>query len=78
MKKLKLDLEELAVESFDAEAGPDAKQGTLRGHNWTQSPEECTCYGRVCGTSAAPGEMCQCLTPSIDPCSSPFPQTHLC
>jgi hypothetical protein len=78
MKKLKLDPEELAVESFDAEAGPDGGQGTVRGHNWTQSPEECTCYGRMCGTTAAPGQLCACIPWSAEPCSSDFEVSQPC
>jgi hypothetical protein len=78
MEKLRLDPEELAVESFESEEGPDAGQGTVRGHNWTQRAQDCTCYGQLCGTSAAPGEPCNCRAYSYDPCSSFAEETFYC
>jgi hypothetical protein len=69
MKKLRLDPEKLAVDSFDSGTGSRTAPGTVRGRNWTYDPLECTCYGQVCGTTAAPGEMCGCIPYSYEPCS---------
>jgi hypothetical protein len=44
MKKLSLDLDQLAVESFDT-SGPERSRGTVRGFDITAS----TCYEENCG-----------------------------
>jgi hypothetical protein len=61
MRKLKLELEELSVETFHAEAGPGKDgQGTVHGHQETW-PFRCTmfctynCTGIPCFNSARPG-----------------------
>jgi hypothetical protein len=47
MKKLKLQLEDLAVDSFTTDKEHDAR-GTVEGHNATQ-------YGGTCDTPCGPG-----------------------
>jgi hypothetical protein len=56
MKKLTLNLDELAVESFDTQA-VGAERGTVRGHEDTDAV---SCFG-----SCAPATKCGCVPPSI-------------
>lgn len=68
MKKLKLDLAELRVESFDTRDGGGARQGTVFGLDCTHEPscggtcdESCggTCQWQwTCWGSQAPMECC--------------------
>lgn len=69
MKKLALQPEELRVESFRPQPPPAATHGTVHGRVWTYEPEECTCYGHACGTTAPPGQACACIPYSNDVCS---------
>lgn len=77
MRKLKLDVHALRVESFDASAGDGAASGTVHGAGGESFEDGCSAYK---GCSGA-GESCAvtaCLTclcphtgpqPSCDPCS---------
>ena len=58
MKKLRLHLDELSVETFDAESAPDPAQGTVRGYNTAE----------VCGHT--PDGYCPYTTAecSVDTC----------
>lgn len=47
MRKLKLSLDELQVDSFHA-TGSDAQRGTVPGHSWTQHADE-SCFGTCDG-----------------------------
>lgn len=56
MRKLKLSLDALQVESFHA-TGPEARRGTVPGHAWTEyADESCfeSCNGG-CGTTGTGG-----------------------
>ena len=58
MKKLRLNLEELSVETFDPEIAPEAARGTVRGYNTAQ----------VCGHTPdgfCPYDTAEC---SVDTC----------
>jgi hypothetical protein len=72
MRKLKLSLEALQVDSFHATDGASAR-GTVPGHNWTQyADESCfescngscnntcpvSCYGGCGGSAATCGATC--------------------
>ncbi len=43
MKKLQLNVDELAVESFEATTQPEEPRGTVRGHNFTDHYAGPTC-----------------------------------
>lgn len=68
MKKLRLELDALAVESFATDAGAE-RMGTVRGHyntelDCTLDRESCKvscdpCY--TCATSCAGGPICDCM-----------------
>ena len=45
--KLKLSIEDLAVDSFDAGEDDAFRRGTVHGHGWSDS----TCYERACECS---------------------------
>jgi hypothetical protein len=47
MRKLKLSLDELQVDSFHA-TGSGAERGTVPGHSWTQHADE-SCFGTCDG-----------------------------
>jgi hypothetical protein len=50
MKKLSLKLDELQVETFEAEADLNARRGTVKGHwTWETCPNQWTCDGTTCG-----------------------------
>lgn len=68
MKKLKLDVDELVVESFHSLSAGDRKPGTVRGNSFDSWEELCTAYGVMCGSTAPPGELCHCL--KYEPCAS--------
>ncbi|HEX2078588.1 MAG TPA: hypothetical protein VHG08_12790 [Longimicrobium sp.] len=63
MRKLKLELEALTVESFTPAAAPDVRGGTVHAHNHTRGHDSCqfscwvgctyeiSCY-EVCATGA--------------------------
>lgn len=56
MRKLKLSLDALKVDSFHA-SGPEARRGTVPGHAWTEyADESCfeSCNGG-CGTTGSGG-----------------------
>jgi hypothetical protein len=56
MKKLKLDIDQLRVDSFGADAGEEGR-GTVRGHDFT---ELATCNFRhwTCGITCNGGSAC--------------------
>lgn len=68
MKKLRLDLDDLAVEAFDTVGEPEAGSGTVRGHQqsnrvalcWTLAPEASTCET---------GYTCPECAYTLDPCT---------
>jgi hypothetical protein len=64
MKKLKLDLETVVVESFSVEPDLPTQTGTVAGHDIT---EALTCRGSTCGQSC-PGQNTNCV---CDPDTNP-------
>lgn len=54
MRKLKLDLDALAVSSFDVEEAPAAEAGTVRGHVGT---EVWTCRRTCARTCVGPSDL---------------------
>lgn len=73
MRKLKLSLDDLQVDSFHATSGSSTR-GTVPGHSWTQYADEscfqscngscnqtcpASCYGG-CGSGATCGASCGC------------------
>jgi hypothetical protein len=46
--KLRLSVEDLAVETFDAGEEDASRRGTVRGYGWSDS----TCYERICECAA--------------------------
>lgn len=75
MKKLKLNPDELAVESFHADQDDRPALGTVRARGGSFSPEECTWWGSLCTTTAAPDEPCGCLPASDNTCGTDGPCT---
>lgn len=81
MKKLTLDVETLAVESFDTSAG-EAGRGTVRGRAATNEYDSCACsldYDSckvscrpcdTCDTSCAGGPWCDCLPSGCESCQT--------
>lgn len=62
MRKLRLDVMELRVESFDAHSLAGARKGTVRGQESDESEQE-SCWGTcpwqwTCWGSVAPMECC--------------------
>jgi hypothetical protein len=66
MRKLKLSLDELQVDSFHA-TGPEARRGTVAGNSWTQHADEscfgtcdggCTVWGSCNGGCGSGGASC--------------------
>ena len=55
MRKLKLSLDALQVESFHA-TGPAAPRGTVPGHEWTEYADE-SCFG-TCDTNCTRDASC--------------------
>lgn len=49
MRKIRLDAEDLSVESFDTAAG-EGKAGTVRGHSDTYDIDGCNSYYSNCAT----------------------------
>jgi len=85
MPKLRLAIEELAVESFDPVSRRDLRGGTVRGHQQTE-PETClitgcgTCYTYeyYCGESAdgtCEGSQCQGTTCGYPVCPDTYGPT---
>ena len=77
MKKLKLDLENLKIDSFETSSLEQKKQGTVYGNRPpTEAPTNCdgpTCYGNdtcniSCNYPTCPGNLC---VPSHDTCTGP-------
>jgi hypothetical protein len=54
MKKLSLDLDQLAVDSFDTVGDAAHRAGTVRGHGFTDT----TCAQRVCDCPTGSGDTC--------------------
>ncbi len=63
MRKLRLDVDSLGVESF-ATASHAAAPGTVRGAEGTYTPED------TCATSCAGGPYCDCVPVSERPCDT--------
>lgn len=55
MKKLSLDIDALAVESFDTLGDAMRRDGTVRGHGFTET----TCQQLYCECPTGSGESCQ-------------------
>lgn len=62
MKKLSLDLDALAVESFDTVDEASRQAGTVRGHDVSDT----TCGQRVCGCPSGSGNTCNALCETGD------------
>ena len=58
MRKLRLDLEELVVESFDTADGEETKAGTVHGHGWTAWQGCDISAGSYCATCGYGGQVC--------------------
>jgi hypothetical protein len=75
MRKLKLDLDQLAVDSFDTQTPPE-REGTVFG-------EQCTCYTCTCPGCPSCGATCgmTCNTTCGESCGTDCPYnpiTHTC
>lgn len=55
MKKLSLDIDALAVESFDTTGDAALRAGTVRGHGFTET----TCGQFICDCPTGSGDTCQ-------------------
>jgi len=66
-RKLRLDLQDLEVESFDPVARRTGGRGTVLGHNYTQQPN---CYTFYFGCDYTPGATCylSCVDSCYDTC----------
>ena len=60
MKKLRLDVEELAVESFRTEAGEGEGRGTVRGREWWAAAEPVAGVGGTDVSTCDPKQACGC------------------
>jgi hypothetical protein len=69
MKKLKLSLESLHVESFEIIA-PRTARGTVQGHDATQLADTCNCYRPSDGCTIGCWNTGDCGDPSWDDCGS--------
>jgi hypothetical protein len=76
MKKLKLDIHALRVESFEAAESPEPQIGTVRGNAATAGCDEPISQGPTCdGESCVETACATCLCPysgpmpSCEPCS---------
>lgn len=58
MRKIRLDLEELVVESFDPAASKTRKAGTVRGNGWSEWGECDISDGSYCATCGYGGQVC--------------------
>jgi len=54
MKKLSLDLDQLAVDSFETVGDAARRAGTVRGHGFTDT----TCAQRICDCPTGSGDTC--------------------
>lgn len=81
MNKLKLDLDQLTVESFDTDASGTARRGTVRAHHshvCALTDRDFTCAntcntcGASCGGGCSGGYTCYgtCVDPSCNTCST--------
>ncbi|MDB4948662.1 MAG: hypothetical protein JWM27_1311 [Gemmatimonadetes bacterium] len=57
MRKIRLDLDKLDVETFDTSAADSDGRGTVHGHDYSQVG---TCDARV--ATCQPGGTCRCAT----------------
>ena len=57
MRKIRLDPEELVVESFGTVRGKEKKAGTVRGHDWSEWGCEIS-DGSYCATCGYGGQVC--------------------
>ena len=77
MKKLTLDLEQLAVESFDTGAG--RRSGTIRGHSGVS---DTTCIQIICDCPTGSGDTCDAActgeTSVETGCHQPTVNDHTC
>jgi hypothetical protein len=77
-RKLKLEIEALTVESFEAAPGEATRRGTIRGNSVTEpgsdSYGEETCGGMTCAASACGGisEDWNCVTDPFGGCGGTF------
>ena len=89
MKKIRLDLDALAVETFSTTRDDEAARGTVRGHlsayyelchegdTWQQSCTcEATCNAATCYNCG--GGSAGCNTPTGNCCLIPFTAQHTC
>lgn len=79
MRKLKLDVQDLVVESFDSVPEKDDEPGTVHGHA-TEGVDGCTIYVECTRVGSCPVELCweqptnsprerRCVTPYVE-CST--------
>jgi len=71
MKKLKLDLDGLSVESFQPLTDPPSPQGTVRANScrWPGEPDY-TQYWSTCDDTQDGGPSCHVQCPSLNGCRS--------
>jgi len=77
MKKLSLDLDQLAVDSFDTVGDAARDAGTVRGHGFTGT----TCGQFICDCPTGSGESCQpdlCDTGDCSAGTCPSGVGHTC
>jgi hypothetical protein len=70
MRKLRLDVESLTVQTFDTVAKPGDGKGTVQGH---VSNQFTFCFTQQ-GTTCEPAYTCPECAVSLDPC----PETEIC
>ena len=72
MSKLRLELDEIRVESFSVEDGSGGAKGTVRGHGGT-IPPSFGCFTGANGATCPPIQTCpECAIPpsELEPCDT--------
>ncbi len=70
MKKLRLDLNRLAVESFTPDEAALAVPGTVKGHDLPTRPRTCADSCNTCSPQATCYNTCNCMTWSGAECNT--------
>lgn len=79
MKQIRLDLEQLNVESFDTTMPEVARRGTVHGHNETENDSQCygVCHTDVWGLGCGDNQSLICEEPTVG-CSQDTPYATFC
>ncbi len=74
MRKIRLDLDDLTVESFGTAQGEETKAGTVRGHDVTQPADGCASRQPGCETylCISWGTCFQSCGTDYRPCIEPY------